>query len=57
MNRYRDELGRFARRPEDPSEVSSSASSLSPSQTALAIPNPFVMTQEEEVSRKNFEPN
>ena len=54
MNRYRNELGRFARRLEDPSEVSSSTSSLPPSPNALAIPNPFAMAQNEEVQQKKL---
>ena len=54
MNRYRNELGRFVRRPENPSEVSSSTSSPPPSPNALAIPNPFAMAQIEEVQHKTL---
>ena len=52
MNCYRDELGRFARRPENPSEASSNASSPPPS--LLAVQNPFAMAVNEEVQQKTL---
>ena len=54
MNRYRDELGRFARRPENPSEVSSIASTPPPSPHSLTVQNPFAMAQNEEVQLKTL---
>ena len=52
MNCYRDELGRFARRLENPSETSSNASSPPPS--PLAVRNPFAMDRNEEVQQKTL---
>ena len=54
MNRYRDELGRFAIRPENPSEVSSHTSSPPSTPASLAVGNPFAMAQIEEVQQKTL---
>ncbi|EXB92318.1 ATP-dependent RNA helicase dhx8 [Morus notabilis] len=49
-----DELGRFARRPENPSEVSSHTSSPPSTPASLAVANPFAMAQNEEVQQKTL---
>ena len=50
MSRYRDELGRFARRPNSPSVTSSNTSSLP--QSPLVVQNHFLMAENEEVHQK-----
>ena len=52
MSRYRDKLGRSARRPKNPSEASSNVSSSPPS--PLVIQNPFTMDHNEEIQFKTL---
>ncbi|XP_024027996.1 uncharacterized protein LOC112093551 [Morus notabilis] len=59
MHRYRDELGRFAQRPdlETPSEILSDSSSTSPSSHSsfeFAFQNLFTMAQHEEVQQRTL---
>ena len=60
MHRYRDELGRFAQRPnlETPSEILSDSSSMSPSSHSsleFVLQNLFAMAQHEEVQPRTLQ--
>ena len=49
MSRYRDELGTFAKRPEELDDAVSTSSNPLTSPTSLTIHNPIAMAENEEV--------
>ncbi|XP_062113674.1 uncharacterized protein LOC133824717 [Humulus lupulus] len=53
MNRHRDELGRFVRRPDTPSDNSSDTSNIS-SPTSTIAHNPFAMAHHEEIQQRSL---
>ncbi|XP_060968333.1 uncharacterized protein LOC115720448 [Cannabis sativa] len=53
MNRHRDELGRFVRRPNTPSDNSSDTSSIA-SPTSTIAHNPFAMAHHDEIQQRSL---
>ena len=53
MNRPRDELGRFIRRPDTPSDNSSDTSNI-PSPTSTIAHNPLAMAHHEEIQQRSL---
>ena len=54
MSRYRDELGRFAKRPEELVDAVSTSSNPPTSPTSLTIHNPIAMAENEEVQHRSL---
>ncbi|XP_060974612.1 uncharacterized protein LOC133039708 [Cannabis sativa] len=53
MNRHRDEIGRFVRRPNTPSDNSSDTSSIA-SPTSTIAHNPFAMAHHDEIQQRSL---